>query len=279
MRSATTFAVLFLATLGVAQSPLRLIEGPLSDVDPQVIGDFDGDGDSDILAGAKILVNDGSGRFSETAAPTLASSTLRFAGLAADLNGDGLDDVISFDQQSSIVISLNLGGFAFADLVGPGNTYILPSSPPNRRAYSADVGDVDGDGDVDILFTRRPSLNPFVPGAPKAELWLNTGDPGFIAASAAQFPNFPAPWGRTFLRDLDADGDLDALLAGSSINGTASPLVILWNDGSGSFTAAATPAGLPTDFIDTEIGDFDGDGRPDFYGIGILGNAAFSVVF
>lgn len=48
MRSATSFAVLFLATLGVAQSPLRLIKGPLADVDPQVLGDFDGDGDSDM---------------------------------------------------------------------------------------------------------------------------------------------------------------------------------------------------------------------------------------
>jgi hypothetical protein len=129
-----TFALLSAAGID-AQVPLRSLDGPLADVDPQAFGDFDGDGDVDVLAGTTILVNDGTGSFVAAAAPTLGAAIPHAAAMAVDVDGDGLDDLVLVDGWSGIRVAVNQGGFVFADLPG------LPAVPPGiHTVTSSDAG-------------------------------------------------------------------------------------------------------------------------------------------
>ena len=106
------------------------------------------------------------------------------------------------------------------------------------------VGDLDGDGDLDIVtsFTDEP-------------LALYIQDDGF-AVSYISLPG--EQWGQPSLADLDSDGDLDILLNWEAAR-------VLWNDG------AWTEKRLPelNDLMAGEVirsvlpGDLDGDGDLD----------------
>lgn len=112
------------------------------------------------------------------------------------------------------------------------------------------LGDIDGDGDVDAIQTSTPTN----------QLWLNAGN--------GSFSDGGQPFGAHFtkavtLGDLDGDGDLDAFVNGG----------VYFNDGSGSFTLAATLATGGANALD--IGDLDGDGDLDAF----IGNYGANTVW
>jgi hypothetical protein len=129
----------------------------------------------------------------------------------------------------------------------------LPALDPTRPLEANDVthGDIDGDGDLDLLFAVN------VGGG----LWLrNDGDGTFRFAAT-----LPATFSRgAALLDVDGDGDLDAFLAGGGTNYFGpGPCALYRNDGSGNFTPSNT---IPTTGVDIASlchGDLDGDGDQD----------------
>ncbi len=122
----------------------------------------------------------------------------------------------------------------------------------------AALGDVDGDGDLDVVLARCDTTD----GGPSL-LLRNQGfpamssDAAFAAAQAGRCAHGAA------LGDLDRDGDLDLFLA---MSGTDRLLV---NDGSGGFTDATTAAGVAGPASDHTTGgvwaDVDRDGLLDLY--------------
>jgi hypothetical protein len=275
MRAEFATAFVLLGAVVCGQAPLRLLDGAFADVAPEAFGDFDGDGDIDAVSASTVFVNEGTGVFTPVAAPTLAAPLSVSTVLAADFNGDGLADLLRTDYPIAVRISLNLGGFAFADVLG------LPPIPFGLALAAADVGDVDQDGDLDLMLAWRPTIGPngSIAAAGTAVLWSNVGGVPAVPAAPAQFPSIAVPSGRAFLRDLDLDGDLDALFAGTNVNGLAPSVAVLTNAGGGTFVAGAAPAGAPIDLRHVELGDFDGDGRPDLFGIGTFGAASRFAVF
>ena len=117
------------------------------------------------------------------------------------------------------------------------------------------VGDLDGDGDVDIL------VGDSFFGSPGISVLKNNGDQTFAAPVYYSAP-LNEVVGEVALSDFDSDGDLDAF---ATIRGDFDQMtkIKVWrNNGDGTFaspvefTTGQGPVGLV-------IADFTGDGKPD----------------
>ncbi|MCX6245773.1 MAG: FG-GAP-like repeat-containing protein [Bacteroidetes bacterium] len=134
---------------------------------------------------------------------------------------------------------------------------------PGFRLSSAEWGDFDNDGDLDILITGDDANN-----LPQTKIYRN--DNGIFVDSGIPFPGIDdgqATWG-----DYDNDGDLDILLAGRLM------AKIFRNDGSSVFTDINAP--LPD--VQTAIvawGDYNNDGWLDAVVGGDTGGGMITKLF
>ena len=193
------------------------------------VGDLDGDGDLDVVLCnnrtpglVDICLNDGTGTFGP--AGTVAVGNNPYAVELADLDGDGdLDLATANGASTTASVRLNNGAGAFAGtLEVPVNT-----SAPNAGSFALALGDVDADGDTDLLVADTNGGN--------VSVRFNNGTGNFTS-----LPSVPLGTGydALALADLDSDGDLD-LLAGFN-GGTA---VACLNGGTGPL--ATTPGTAP----------------------------------
>ncbi len=152
----------------------------------------------------------------------------------------------------------NIGGhvrqFRTNTAVGPGRfDGQVPGSPfaAGTGTYSVALGDVDGDGDLDVVASNFGSANVTV--------LLNNGSGVYSPVAGSPFavgasPQFVA------LGDVDNDGDLD--LATSSFGSVN--ITVLLNNGAGSYTPApGSPFGAGGTTTSVAFGDADGDGDLD----------------
>jgi len=216
-------------------------------------GDYDGDGDLDILLGGyssdgsavRIFRND-AGSFVDMNAGLGSIDTSALAWGDYDNDGD-LDIVLTgvhegtFDFVSRVFRNdagsfTDIGADIFASYQG-----------------SLEWGDYDNDGDLDILLTGSRE-GPF---AVATIIYRN--DEGSFTDIGAGLPNVSgdAAWG-----DYDNDGDLDVLLAGGDLSPDSAYAWVFRND-AGSFTdASAGLQGVRSDSF-VEWGDYDNDGDLD----------------
>ncbi len=210
----------------VKQASLQEISFPRS-LD---FGDFDGDGDQDLIVGSHISGHKftfiDSHNFSNNSTLSLATSSLH--SLVYDMDNDGDLDVISLNgANGKVVLSLNdgLGQFSVTDLI--------PSiAGPKQMALK----DIDADGDTDLIVVSENSL----------DVYLNDGNLSLTKVHVSSEDH-------EYLKvvDFDMDGDYDILTSGSAS---------LWyeNDGFLNFTA-----NTGIDFIGVEVLDIDRDGDMD----------------
>ena len=143
----------------------------------------------------------------------------------------------------------------------------------NTFTHRVAVGDVNGDGSLDIIYANLPGPN----GTPLPQLLANNGI-GSFALDQAALPNSvtgQGTFGNTgaLLADLNGDGRTDLVLGGWDPIHTGMHTSMLYlNNGSGSFsqTAITLPApkiplvdGIGPVALDIRSADLTADGRPD----------------
>ncbi len=186
----------------------------------------------------------------------------------ADFNGDGLPDVFIVsedDQTNEYYLSRGLtqdgdpSSLRFRDA-----SEALPPAGVGGVSNAVAAADVDGDGDQDLLIGNAGS--PSQPGANQLTggqnvLLLNKGDGTFIDGTG-RLPTLKDRTQDIEFGDIDADGDLDVVIANEDANR------LLLNDGQGRFTdATAQSIGIKAaeETREADFGDVDGDGDLDLY--------------
>ena len=186
--------------------------------------DLDGDGDLDVVGGsrgeARILwfENLGALRFREHAIHIIdAPPELAITGFNmdfADLNGDGRTDIITTAWPGSILLLEQP-----ADPAAAWSLSLLGSAPPDQLV-SVRLGDIDGDGDPDIMtgaYSRGPRAADGAAVTVNDPLgriaWLeNPGvevQRGWLRHDISRRKR--GMYDKWLFRDLDNDGDLDVV--------------------------------------------------------------------
>lgn len=144
----------------------------------------------------RVLLNQGAANPGFFNNGTTGSATFGAHALCADFNNDGTKD---FMRINTLTGSLNIGYHSAGNQAG---TSLVYTGAP----YGVSTGDLDGDGDLDLIIsddqTDRYALNS---GA-------GAYTPFTIAGSPAEFS------GQNSLSDLDNDGLLDALIPDQDID-------------------------------------------------------------
>lgn len=231
-------------------------------VDPLVV-DLNGDGRPDVVA--PNAVSNNITVYTNTTAPgavfgslsnrlDLATGTSPRAIAAADLNGDGLPDLVVVNTTTN-----NMS--VFFNTTTPGSATLAFSAKVDFATGVAPLfvvtGDIDGDGRPDVVVANDNSDS--------ASVFLNRTTPGGTAptfATRADFSTGSHPVG-IVLGDLDGNGSLDIVTAN---DGAGSVSVLLGTTPPGAASASFAPhvdflAGAGT--FSVTLGDFDGDGRLD----------------
>jgi hypothetical protein len=229
-----------------------------------VIADFDGDGDADILSQTgtttgqpfNYATNNGNGTFT-----TVTQAASPFAGLT-------LPDIVTFplyrtndyDGDGDIDIWIPAGGATGTYLRNDGNSFSSQSTTtfPNAQFTVRNiVADFDGDGDADVLFQTNGNSSGF-------SFARNNGNASFttVAQSSSPFAGLTLPdvaQTSTYrTADFDGDGDIDIWATANNATGT-----YFRNDGA-TFSSQSTTTFPAAEFMGRSvIGDFDADGDAD----------------
>ena len=231
------------------------------------IADLNGDGRPDLLFANggdystpgtpepnQVFFNTGPGlRFTEMTAAVFGDTPdLARVIKARDLNNDGLTDIVvgtTYQTQSRLFLGSGQGRFAEAT-----RTHL-----PALLLSVGDLepGDVDGDGDLDLVLADWGAGNNMTNEGGRTRLWLNDGTGRFTDATAARMPDIRVRFSWDLeLADIDNDADLDVLVSCKRCPGSH----LFRNDGAGVFTD--DPRALPayTNNYEFEAMDLDGDG-------------------
>jgi hypothetical protein len=212
-------------------------------------GDFNKDGNLDLAVvnggsnDVSVLLNDGTGGF--PVAASVGTGVAPFSVAVGDLDGDGNLDLAVANYTSNDVSVLQGDG--------TGNFVPFPGSPlatGGNSPISVAIGDLDGDGNLDLAVANNTSND--------VSVLQGDGTGNFVP-----FPGSPlatggnAP-GSVAIGDLDGDGNLDLAVT----NGLSDTVSVLQGDGTGNFTLSTTPSTGDGPFF-VAAGDLNGDNRPD----------------
>jgi hypothetical protein len=251
---------------------------------PFVSGDFDDDGNVDIVTRLSIvgpdvilfLWGDGHGNFTRQ----LIASDQSFYLSTGDINGDGLTDIVSVASEgfgyqtvvlgrhdrnypsAKLLLNAPQGAISFGDVFNDGSNDILvsgsgdcvtstgtpgiiyhfepngvPVAQSTTPACTSVLADLNGDGIADLV--------GMVPGT----LFLFRGDGTGSFQPMAQMPIPRQTIQDVMFRDMDRDGNVDIVLNGSIMYGSA------------NFQFDTVT--FPSSGVEFVVGDFDGDGMPD----------------
>lgn len=220
---------------GIFGSPIYT-SGTTSDVKSVSFIDLDNDSDKELIAisngNNRIVSFENQGNFTFGSLQIVILSTSPDDGAVADLNGDNFEDFIYLgDGQNSVRWLEN-------NTIGSLGTNRLISDTSLSPNY-VDVGDMNGDGDIDVIASgnRITWFENDGTGLSWNEHYITNTNNGYFKLS-----------------DLNGDGNVDVLVAPTS----GDEMVWYKNDGLGSFG--------PQQFISTNTPDISSVGSADLNG-------------
>jgi len=234
------------------------VENVILDPNPAAVaaGDIDGDGRADIVVAHDPFTPGGNGSVQVLLAAedgTLESATslpiINPAAVArADVNGDGVLDIVALNEGPSSVLTYfgnRRGGFEPSVAVPTG---IAPSA--------LTIGDWNGDGRDDVATARVVAATEIGRDPTgSVEVRLSTGT-GFGAATTIAITAHAVGIASG---DFNEDGHLDLIVASASGAGSA----LLLGDGSGGFASSGSPLTTIANAQAVAVADFDQDRHDD----------------
>ena len=198
----------------------------------------------------------------------------------ADFDGDGWLDIYVGNDGEPNQLWMNQRNGTFKDMA-PLNGAAVNGAGNSEASMGIDAGDIDGDGDEDLIITNWMSqMNT---------LYVNDGHGVFEdrkAASGLGAPSLAKTGFGTAWLDYDNDGTLDLLVVNGSVATIEAqarakdpfplrmPKQLYRNQGDGRFTDVSAQAGRAFASLDVgrgaAFGDIDNDGDTDV----VVGNAA-----
>lgn len=256
--------VMFANSGGGYDSPVDAYAGSASTYEWAMPIDANGDGRRDLLVG-----NPSDGKWwwvRHTTGTSFASSattlTYTLGSFPADINGDGLDDIVSASGNVMVAFNASDGGAvvsfgspAVAWTVPANSTYWSFGGASDFSTSDIQTADFNGDGREDVLVETREDLTGGEPGVPPSYLYawhvLQSTGGSFTEVGTILSATFAMP--RPLFTDVNADG-----------------LVDLVYDKSGTFRYRLSNGGLGNEVntgVTTHgpaaVADCDGDGFPD----------------
>jgi surface protein len=225
-------------------------------------GDYDGDGDLDLV----VTGGDNTGTPTTTVYENDVSNGNGFQSRNFGLEGvkGGSADWGDYDRDGDLDLAITGfdGSGRIAEIhendVANGNGFQSKYSLEGVQGSSADWGDYDSDGDLDLAVTGNT-----IPTR-KTKIYENDVDDGngfsAIGADIVDVNRGTPAW-----EDYDGDGDLDLLITGKDGDGSA-VATVYDNTGAGPDRFNPLNAGIDGRKNSREAaawGDFDGDGDPD----------------
>ncbi len=160
-----------------------------------------------------------------------------------------------------LIVAIAAGGAALGQQFVESTATWFPDPNPAEWTNQLTVGDLDGDGDLDLVFANGGNFS--TPGpALKARVFINVGG-SFEDQTDLRTGGHAGLYRGVELGDCDRDGDLDIVLAQDF--DTRPNLLI--NDGSGFFSVEGSTR-LPPIVLSSsrgQFGDVDNDGDLDLY--------------
>lgn len=254
-------------------TPIPLLQGMGRVADVRA-ADFDGDGDLDLIVAVfgwrvqgELLYLEN--RTTDYNRPVFVPKVVdpRHGAIhvpVADLNGDGRPDFVAlFSQEHETVVAfLNTGNGTFEQQI------IYAAPHPAVGSSGIELVDLDGDHDLDVLYTAGDSLDKKLLRPDHSVRWLeNRGTYPFTDHLITPLYGVH----RAVAVDLDQDGDLDIVAASFLAEpfyqairseGQLDALIVLEQKTPGTFVRHALET-VTCDHVTCDVGDFDGDGRPD----------------
>jgi hypothetical protein len=228
-------------------------------------GDFNEDGITDLIATNQetdatggpnpygtIFLGNGNGSYKVGSTFTITSggvATIVEEVLVADINGDGLDDLVTangYDNTMTTMLGNGNGTFkAGTNLTG---------ANAGGRITSIAFADYNGDGKKDLIY--NDVLNS------RVGVFTGNGN-GTFNTSISSYSLGTARPDKIITAELDGDAGVEIL----AVNAASSRLTAFLGNGNGTFetssTALITLVGGAAETLDIEAADFDNDGKID----------------
>lgn len=251
------------------------------------MADFDDDGDLDVFTGTQIAFNDDRYITPYQVLWSNGATTEEITGLSpgtygvtvTDAAGESVSRSVTIRSQPRLevaaeVTDLRCTGNRQGEISITGVTGGTPrvfkrveeayTSPGGGFSFVS-LGDVDNDGDLDVLNTKHNVENGEDPNL-REVIWLNDGDGTFTEGQA--FTGRSGYNGK--FGDLDGDGDLDILITGYR------EIYVHFNDGAGNYTTGTETYNFTIGDIvgqvwnTPDLADLDGDGDLDAFILAII---------